>query len=215
MRVIPYFDNDSLTQTVRYMKISFLASHGGSSARAIINAVRTQRLVGFEIGILITNNKTTAIYPWCLENSIDVVHISGKTHPDNEDQAIKQVLQEAGTDIVILSGYMKKIGQQTLTAFKNKILNIHPSLLPKYGGHKMYGDFVHAAVLAAGETESGASVQIINEVYDQGPVLLQQKVPVLQGDTVESLGARVRSEEAELYIHALKKWQAHHFMMES
>ncbi len=197
------------------MKISFLASHGGSSARAIINAIRDERLAGFEIGILITNNKTTAIYPWCLENGINVVHISGKTHAENEDQAIKQALQKAGTDIVILSGYMKKIGQQTLTAFNNKILNIHPSLLPKHGGHKMYGDTVHAAVLEAGEIESGASVQVINEVYDQGPVLLQKKVPVLNGDNIESLGARVRAEEAELYINALQKWQANNFVIES
>jgi len=197
------------------MKISFLASHGGSSARAIINAIRDQRLSGFEIGILITNNKTTAIYPWCLENGINVVHISGKTHAENKDQAIKQALQKAGTDIVILSGYMKKIGQQTLSAFNKKILNIHPSLLPKHGGHKMYGDAVHAAVLEAGEIESGASVQVINEVYDQGPVLLQKKVPVLNGDNIESLGARVRAEEAELYINALQKWQANNFMIES
>jgi len=197
------------------MKISFLASHGGSSARAIINAIRDKRLSGFEIGILITNNKTTAIYPWCLENGIEVVHISGKTHAENEDQAIKQALQNAGTDIVVLSGYMKKIGQQTLTAFNNKILNIHPSLLPKHGGHKMYGDAVHAAVLEAGEIETGASVQVINEAYDQGPVLLQKKVPVLTGDNVESLGARVRNEEAKLYINALKKWQANNFVVES
>lgn len=193
------------------MKISFLASHGGSSARHIISAIKAQTLTGFEIGVLITNNKTTSIYPWCIENGIDVVHISGKTNPGNEDQAITGVLQAANTDIVVLSGYMKKIGVQTLTNFRHRILNIHPSLLPKHGGHKMYGDFVHAAVLAEGDTESGASVQVINEVYDAGPVLLQRSVPVLEDDTVDNLGARVRSIECELYIDALKKWQADGF----
>jgi len=193
------------------MKISFLASHGGSSARHIISAIKAQTLAGFEIGVLITNNKTTSIYPWCIENGIDVVHISGKTNPGNEDQAITDVLQAANTDIVVLSGYMKKIGVQTLTNFRHRILNIHPSLLPKHGGHKMYGDFVHAAVLAEGDAESGASVQVINEVYDAGPVLLQRSVPVLEDDTVDSLGARVRSIEGELYIDALKKWQADGF----
>jgi len=193
------------------MKISFLASHGGSSARHIISAIKAQALTGFEIGVLITNNKTTSIYPWCIENGIDVVHISSKTNPGNEDQAITDVLQDAGTDIVVLSGYMKKIGVQTLTNFRHRILNIHPSLLPKHGGHKMYGDFVHAAVMAEGDTESGASVQVINEVYDAGPVLLQRSVPVLEDDTVDSLGARVRSIEGELYIDALKKWQADGF----
>lgn len=196
------------------MKISFLASHGGSSAKAIIAAIKAEQLQGFEVGLLITNNKTTAIYPWCLDNNIEVVHISGKTNPDNEDAAICAALQAANTDIIVLSGYMKKIGTQTLQAFNNRILNIHPSLLPKHGGHKMYGDFVHAAVLKAGDKESGASVQIINEVYDAGPVLLQQKVPVLEADTVATLGERVRAEEAELYINALKKWQANSFHYE-
>ena len=195
------------------MKISFLASHGGSSAKYIISAIKAQTLTGFEVGVLITNNKTTAIYPWCLENDIDVVHISGKTHPENEDQVIKNTLCAVGTDIVVLSGYMKKIGAQTLTEFSHKILNIHPSLLPKHGGHKMYGDFVHAAVLAEGDRESGASVQVINEVYDAGPVLLQKTVPVLADDTVASLGARVRSVEGELYINALQKWQANGFVI--
>jgi len=193
------------------MKISFLASHGGSSARQIISAIKAHALTGFDIGILITNNKTTAIYPWCQENGIKVLHISSKTHPENEDLAIKQALLAADTDIVVLSGYMKKIGNQTLAAFNNKILNIHPSLLPKHGGHKMYGDFVHAAVLSAGDQESGASVQVINAVYDEGPVLLQKKVPVLADDTVASLGERVRSVEGELYINALKVWQNNNF----
>ncbi|MCF7970056.1 MAG: phosphoribosylglycinamide formyltransferase [Methylococcaceae bacterium] len=193
------------------MKISFLASHGGSSARQIITAIKERKLKGFEIGVLITNNKTTAIYPWCLENGIEVLHISGKTHPENEDEAIKDALASVGTDIVVLSGYMKKIGAQTLREFNNKILNIHPSLLPKHGGHKMYGDFVHAAVLEAGESVSGASVQVIDAGYDTGPVLLQQEVPVLVDDSVESLGVRVRAVEGELYINALRKWQANNF----
>jgi len=195
------------------MKISFLASHGGSSARAIIAAIQSERLKGFEIGLLITNNKTTAIYQWCLDNKIEVLHISGKTHPDQEDAAICSALKSAGSDIVVLSGYMKKIGSQTLQAFSNKILNIHPSLLPKHGGHKMYGDFVHAAVLKAGDKRSGASVQLINEVYDAGPVLLQQQVVVMPEDTVATLGERVRAEEAELYIKALLKWQANSFQL--
>lgn len=195
------------------MKISFLASYGGSSAKAMITAIRLRSLVGFEIGILVTNNKTASIYPWCLKNGIKVIHISRKTHPDNEDAAIKQALLSAGTDIVVLSGYMKKIGTQSLAAFKDKILNIHPSLLPKHGGHKMIGDFVHAAVLSAKDKESGASVQVINATYDAGPILLQKKVPVLANDSVASLGDRVRSIEADLYINALKKWQSNGFKL--
>ncbi len=187
------------------MKISFLASHGGSSARKIIESIEHGELPGFEIGILITNNKDSAIYDWCLTHGIEVFHISSKTHSDNEDQAIKKALQSAGTELIVLSGYMKKIGPQTLSAYSGKILNIHPSLLPKFGGRGMYGDFVHAAVLEAGETVSGATVHFVTDAYDEGPLLLQKEVPVLSGDTVESLGQRVRAIEADLYISALKR----------
>ena len=187
------------------MKLSFLASHGGSSARQIIETINKGNLPGFEIGILITNNKDSVIYQWCLDNGIEVFHISGKTHPEHEDEAIKEALLSAGTELIVLSGYMKKIGSKTLAQFGGKILNVHPSLLPKHGGQGMYGDFVHAAVLKAGETVSGATIHWVNGAYDEGPVILQKQVPVLRGDTVESLGQRVRSIEGDLYIEALKK----------
>lgn len=187
------------------MKISFLASHGGSSARKIIETIERGELLGFDIGILITNNLDSAIYPWCLEHGIEVLHISGKTHPQNEDEAIKTALQNAGTELIVLSGYMKKIGPKTLSAYSGKILNIHPALLPKFGGRGMYGDFVHAAVLESGETVSGATVHFVTDAYDEGPMILQKEVPVLPDDTIESLGARVRAIESDLYIEALKR----------
>lgn len=189
------------------MKLSFLASHGGSSARHIIEAVKKGKLPGFEIGILITNNGNSAIYQWCRDNGVEVYYISGKTHPNREDEAIKEHLLAAETELIVLSGYMKKIGPETLAQFAGKILNVHPSLLPKYGGKGMYGDFVHAAVLKAGETVSGATIHWVDGAYDEGPVILQKQVPVLPDDTVESLGQRVRAIEGDLYIEALKKWR--------
>ncbi|PKM11749.1 MAG: phosphoribosylglycinamide formyltransferase [Gammaproteobacteria bacterium HGW-Gammaproteobacteria-3] len=187
------------------MKLSFLASHGGSSARKIIEAIEQGQMPGVEIGILITNNKDSAIYQWCLDKRIEVFHISAKTHPGHEDEAIKNCLLAADTELIVLSGYMKKIGPKTLAQFSGKILNVHPSLLPKHGGRGKYGDFVHAAVLAAGDSVSGASIHWVNDAYDEGPVILQKQVPVLPGDTVASLGQRVRAIESDLYIEALKK----------
>lgn len=187
------------------MKLSFLASHGGSSARQIIEAIRNGELSGFEIGILITNNKDSAIYQWCLANAVEVFHISSKTHPGLEDETIKTRLQAAGTELIVLSGYMKKIGPDTLAYYAGKILNVHPSLLPKYGGRGMYGDRVHAAVLKAGETTSGATIHLVNDAYDEGPIILQKQVPVLPDDSVDSLGQRVRAIEGGLYLEALKK----------
>lgn len=188
------------------MIISFLASHGGSSARAIIAAINEGELQA-ETGIVITNNRDSSIFHWCLENDVPVRHISAKTHrgEDNADEAIQTVLKEANTDLVILSGYMKKIGPATLEAFPEKILNIHPALLPRHGGQGKYGDHVHAEVLAQGDRESGATVHVVDANYDEGPVILQEKIPVLPDDTVETLRARVQAIEPELYIKALAK----------
>jgi len=188
------------------MKLSFLASHGGSSARALIAAMQ-QGTLAAEAGIVITNNRDSAIFHWCLDNGIEVRHISSKTHRGEEgaDEAISTVLQNAGTGIVVCSGYMRVIGPHTLAAFPQRILNIHPALLPKFGGKGMYGDNVHRAVLAAGEQRSGATVHFVSAGIDEGPVLLQQEVPVLPGDTVETLRARVQAVEPDLYLRALQK----------
>ncbi|UTF60902.1 phosphoribosylglycinamide formyltransferase [Gilvimarinus sp. DA14] len=184
--------------------VSFLASHGGSSAKKIIEATEAG-VLNARIGVIITNNKNSEIYEWCIENNIPVAHISGNTHPDEllKDLAIKFALEEAKTDIVVLSGYMKKIGSATLNRFNGKILNIHPSLLPKHGGKGLYGDRVHRSVLESGDEVSGATVQIINEEYDEGPIVFQKSVPVLRGDTIESLKSRVQGIEGELYIQAI------------
>jgi phosphoribosylglycinamide formyltransferase-1 len=188
------------------MKLGFLASHGGSSAKALIAAMQHGTLAA-EPGIVVTNNRDSAIFHWCLDNGIDVRHVSSKTHrgEDNADEAISTVLQNAGTDLVVCSGYMKKIGPHTLAAFPNRILNIHPALLPKFGGKGMYGDHVHRAVLAAGELHSGATVHYVSAGIDEGPILLQQQVPVLAGDTLETLRARVQAIEPDLYLLALQK----------
>jgi phosphoribosylglycinamide formyltransferase-1 len=186
--------------------ISFLASHGGSAARAIINAAESGALKA-NIGVVITNNRDSAIYAWCVENNVTVHYVSGNTHADEalKDQAIKDLLQQAGSDLIVLSGYMKKIGPVTLAAFDGQMLNIHPSLLPKHGGAGLYGDNVHRSVLASDDTESGATVHFINEAYDEGPVIVQHRVPVLPSDDVASLKTRVQAIEGELYLKAVQK----------
>jgi len=184
--------------------VSFLASHGGSAAKQVIKGTENG-VLNARIGVIISNNKDSDIFKWCQENNVSVTHISGNSHPDelSKDLAIKSALEEAETDIVVLSGYMKKIGPATLDCFNGKILNIHPSLLPKHGGKGLYGDRVHRSVLESGDKVSGATVQIINEEYDEGPIICQQSVPVLNGDTMESLKSRVQSIEGELYIQAI------------
>jgi phosphoribosylglycinamide formyltransferase-1 len=188
------------------MKISFLASHGGSSAKAIIAAIRSGKLDA-EIGVLITNNRDSLILQWCLDNDIEVHHISAKTHrgEENADEAIQTVLRDAYTDLVVCSGYMKLIGPATLRAYPYKILNIHPALLPKFGGKGMYGDHVHQAVLDAAESESGATVHYVTDGIDEGPVIKQQVVSLDDNETIDSLRSKVQSCEPTLYLSALRE----------
>ena len=186
-------------------KISFLASHGGSSAKAIIQAIDEGELDASH-GIIITNNLDSAIYQWCEDNEFPIYHVSASTHgiPQIADATIMSLLKDAGTDIVVCSGYMKKIGPVTIQEFEGRILNIHPALLPKHGGQGMYGDKVHEAVLAEDEKESGATVHVVTEGYDEGPVLAQSRVEVTSDDTLESLRQKVQATEPGLYIKTLQ-----------
>ncbi len=188
------------------LKISFLASHGGSAAKYLIDAMRQRQLTA-ETAIVITNNRDSEIYRWCIENKVKVHCINSQTHldEDEKDEAIRDLLLQSDTGLVVLSGYMKKIGPQTIKRFANKILNIHPSLLPKHGGRGLYGDKVHQVVLQSGDKQSGASVQFINEEYDQGPVIMQRTVEVEAAETVATLKSKVQAIEPGLYLDSIKQ----------
>ncbi|MCL2193120.1 MAG: phosphoribosylglycinamide formyltransferase, partial [Treponema sp.] len=110
---------------------------------------------------------------------------------------------EHQTDLVFLAGYLKKMGASVLQAYENRIYNIHPSLLPKYGGAGMYGINVHRAVLEAGETETGITIHRVSGEYDTGEIIAQRKVPVLDGDTPEVLAARVLAQEHVFIVDVL------------
>jgi phosphoribosylglycinamide formyltransferase-1 len=106
---------------------------------------------------------------------------------------------------VFLAGYMKKLGNQTLRRYQGRILNTHPSLLPRFGGQGMYGARVHQAVIAAGEKQSGVTVHLVDAEYDTGPIVAQCEVPVLDGDTPEALAARVQAREREFVVETLAR----------
>jgi phosphoribosylglycinamide formyltransferase-1 len=111
----------------------------------------------------------------------------------------------SGADFICLAGYLRLLPLEVLRAFPRRVLNIHPALLPKFGGKGMYGRHVHEAVLAAAEAESGASVHYVTEQYDEGEVIAQRSCEVLPGDTPETLAARVLQEEHKVYVQALRK----------
>jgi phosphoribosylglycinamide formyltransferase-1 len=174
--------------------------------QAIIDACKTGRLDASPV-VVISNNSGSRALERAGAEGIPGHYLSSKTHPgdDDLDQAILDTLIHYGTDIVVLAGYMKRLGPKTLSHFRGRILNIHPALLPKFGGKGMYGIHVHEAVLAAGEKESGVTVHLVDEEYDRGPILAQVSVPVMPGDTPEMLAERVLVQEHILYPATLQR----------
>ena len=176
---------------------------------AILRACQSGTLEA-EARVAISNNSHSGALEKARAAGLAVFHLSAYTHPEPEalDRAIVDALQRHGADLICLAGYMKLLGKQTLAAFRGRILNIHPALLPRFGGKGSYGKAVHQAVLDAGETESGVTIHIVDEVYDHGPVVAQARVPVIDGDTADSLAARVLECEHVFYAETLQKISA-------
>ena len=188
------------------LTLGVLASHGGTNLQAIIDACQDGTLDA-EVGVVISNNSRSFALERARRADIPAVHMSAATHPGayDLDRAIAYALKRHGVSLVILAGYMKLLGPRVLCAYRNRVLNIHPALLPKHGGRGMYGERVHAAVLAAGERESGATVHLVDERYDQGSVVARATAPVLPGDTPDTLAARVLEREHALYAQTIQR----------
>ena len=186
------------------LKIGILASHNGSNVQAIVEACNAGALQA-EPCVVVSNNSRSGVLKRARVESIAAYHLSERTHPDALDGALLATMRRHGVQVVCLAGYMKPLGAQMLAAYRGRIVNVHPSLLPKYGGRGMYGLRVHQAVLAAGESESGATVHLVVGPYDEGAVLAQDRVPVVADDTPTTLQARVLAVEHRLYPATLAR----------
>ena len=186
------------------LRIGVLASHEGTTLQCIIDGCAQGRINGRAVAV-ISNNSGSGALRRAAAAGIETSHLSSVTHPGGDalDAAICGALQRAKADVIFMAGYMKRLGPRTLAAFPAQILNTHPALLPKFGGQGMFGDRVFEAVLAGGESESGASVHLVDADYDTGVVVRQERIPVLPGDTVESLKARVQACEREAVVNTL------------
>ncbi len=186
------------------MNIAAMASHGGSILQAVIDACEDGTIAA-SVTLVVSNNSDAPALKRAKKHGIETLHLSARTHgnADELDEALTTALGEAKADWILLAGYMKKLGPRTLGAYRNRILNTHPSLLPKYGGQGFFGRNVHQAVLDSGDTESGATVHLVAGEYDTGPILSQVRVQVKPDDSVESLEERVKSAERNLIIATL------------
>jgi phosphoribosylglycinamide formyltransferase-1 len=185
-------------------RLAFLASNNGSSMRAVILAIEAGALDA-EAVLAVSNRKQAPALEFAQAHGVKTLVIPTLSDPQAADAKLAEALTAAGADLVILSGYLRRLGPATLSAFAGRVLNIHPALLPNYGGEGMYGRRVHEAVIAAGERVSGASVHVVDGEYDHGPVLARVEAPVLASDTPESLEARVIAAEPGLFVETLRR----------
>ena len=186
------------------LKLGFLASKNGTSMRVIVDAARAGALPA-EPRLVVSNNRKAAALEFAAERGVPSLLIPTQSDPAAADAALCEALEAAGVELVILSGYLRHLGPRTLGRYRNRILNIHPGLLPAFGGEGMYGRRVHEAVIAAGVTESGATIHAVDEIYDHGPVIERRTVPVLPGDTAEALEARVAAMEPGYFVETLAR----------
>jgi phosphoribosylglycinamide formyltransferase-1 len=193
------------------LRLGFLASHGGTSMRAIVAAIEAGQL-NAEARMIVSNNADAPALAFARDHAIPARHISSKTAGSeaNADVAICEAFDTSGCDWLIMSGYLRKLGPTTLRRFEGRILNIHPALLPKFGGRGMFGRHVHEAVLAAGETVSGITVHLVDGEYDHGTIIAQREVPVLPGDRIDDLQQRITAAEPPFFVEILQSLAAKH-----
>ncbi len=188
-----------------HLRLAVLASGRGSNFEAILNNIKQGRLDA-SIRVVISNKASAGALEIARQNRIAAVHISKKQFPEQEqfDEQLLSILNEYQVNFIVLAGYLKMLSPFVVRKFKNRILNIHPALLPSFGGKGMYGIKVHEAVLDYGCKVSGVTVHLVDEKYDTGSPVLQRCVPVQDDDTPETLAARVLKEEHQIYTEALQ-----------
>ncbi len=188
------------------MNLGILASHRGTNFQAIIDACEQGALNAKPV-IAISNNSDAMALTRARRAGIATAHLSGRTHPapDDLDLAILNELMTHHVDLVVTVGYMKKLGAQTLAHYEGRIVNIHPSLLPAYGGRGMYGLHVHEQVIANGDEETGITIHYVDGEYDTGDIIRQVRIPVAADDTPESLSLKVLENEHPFLIATLQQ----------
>jgi phosphoribosylglycinamide formyltransferase-1 len=187
------------------LNIAVLGSGRGSNFQAILTAIQQGRIPGANIAVVISNNSGAGILEIARNNSLPAVHLSQRQFPTEDEfvDALLSLLSTHGVNFIVLAGYMKRVHPRVVHAYRRRIINIHPALLPRHGGPGMYGIHVHEAVIAAGDRLSGATVHFVDEEYDHGSIVLQKTVSVAANDTPETLAAKVLEIEHEIYPEAI------------
>ncbi|MFO7566677.1 MAG: phosphoribosylglycinamide formyltransferase [Enhygromyxa sp.] len=183
-------------------RLAVLASGGGSNLQALIDAHERGDLPA-PVVLVISNRRDAGALERARRHGIPAFHVGRKQHPDLEARML-ELLREHRVDVVVLAGWLSLVGPRLLAAFPNRVINIHPGPLPRFGGKGMYGRHVHEAVLTSGVERSGPTVHLVDDRYDEGPILAHVEVLVEAGDTPESLAERVLREEHNLLWRVIR-----------
>lgn len=186
------------------LKLGFLASRNGSSMRALIEAIEAGELAA-EALLVVSNNKTAGALEFAAAHGVPTLVIPTQANPEAADARLCAAMEAAGAELIVASGYLRRLGPKTLARYRNRVINIHPGALPAFGGEGMYGRRVHEAVIAAGVVESGVTIHAVDEIYDHGPVIAQRSIPLAAGETADSLEAKITALEPAFFVETLRR----------
>lgn len=186
------------------LNLGFLASNNGSAMRAIVDAIERAE-IRVRPALVVSNRRDSPALGFAREKAIAHAWIPTKDDAESADRRLLDALTDAGVELVILSGYLRKLGPATLAGFEGRLLNVHPALLPKFGGRGMYGRRVHEAVLASRESQTGATIHLVDGEYDHGRIIAQSTIPIAPGDGVQDIQANVMRAENLLFIETVKR----------
>lgn len=186
------------------MNIAVFASHGGSDLQAIIDGCKMER-INATVSVVISNNGDSMALERAENEKIPNFHMSAKKYGSEETLAVEilNILERYNVDMIFLAGYMRLLHSSILEKYNNRIFNIHPALLPKFGGKGMFGINVHTAVIHAKEKETRITIHRVNAEYDSGEIVAQTKVAVMENDTPQVLQERVLHKEHEFLVEVI------------
>jgi len=192
------------------LRLAVLASGGGTNLQAIIDACEGGE-IDAQVVLVVSNNSDAGALQRARTHGIPDVHLSSRQFDSREefDTRLLEILAEYKADLIILAGYMKLLSPAVVSAYRHRMLNIHPALLPSFGGQGMYGIRVHQAVIESGAKFSGVTVHVVDEQYDHGPIVAQRVVPVMDDDTPEILARRVLVQEHQIYKEVIQLFAEH------
>ena len=187
------------------IRLGVLGSTKGTDLLPIVGAIKKGEL-NASVEVVVSNNKKSLILEKAKKHNIDCYFIDHKNKAREVfDKEISDRLKEKGVDLVLLIGFMRILSEGFVLSWGGKIINVHPSLLPKHAGEM--NENIHKKVLDSGDKETGCTIHLVTADVDEGPILIQKKCPVVEGDTVESLKEKVQKLEGEAFIEVIQNWK--------